>query len=283
MSVKGEAGFQAKRITGPQAYREDSLAGALVEDLLPDPHGSFGREEKLKAQGFPGVSRPGHIHRNPLDRDAPQVVLPRVRQPGPSSPQEAFQKRFRQGALQGDHGDLFGQVFHGHPGKLFPEFLQPVPVLLRIGGIDHQEVFRLFETVEVGVVDRSAGFIGQDSVLSLPRLHGKGIIGQGILQEGQGALPGDPEPSHVGDVKEAAGPARGEVLLHNSRFVVQGHLPTPEINHVGPMTLVPGIQSGFFRFRGHFRLPRLKLFCFQSKLTPIKGDVKKGMEAVWFN
>jgi len=81
----------------------------------------------------------------------------------------------------------------------------------------------------------------------------------------------------VGDIKEAAKPAGGKMLLHDPGFVIQGHLPPGKFNQMGAVALVPGVERGLFRFGTHIGLqsiPRGKI-SFSSKLTLKKMDVKK--------
>jgi len=67
----------------------------------------------------------------------------------------------------------------------FQQFLEMLPVLVTVTGIDHQQVFVVFEPVEIGIVNRRAGCGGDQCVLGSPveAIQGLGVVGKRILQK----------------------------------------------------------------------------------------------------
>lgn len=166
------------------------------------------------------------------------------------------------GALDGEHRQVaaFLQVDLEAGGLR----LHPGDVLVAGGSIDHHPVAVLGQ-VDDQVVDHPALFVEHRAV---ERLAGfaetRHVVRQEMLQIGRGLLAGDVDHGHVGHVEDAAVTPNLMVLL-DLRTVVQRHVPTAEIDHLGaerdvqlvkrvrnPMgILLPGVAGAVGRDRRH--------------------------------
>jgi hypothetical protein len=88
------------------------------------------------------------------------------------------------------------------------------------------------EAVQVGVVHRPAGLGGHDGVLRLEQVERLGVVGEHVLQEGQGARAAQREAPHVRHVDEPCAAARREVLGDDAGGVLDRHLPAAEVDHL---------------------------------------------------
>ena len=71
------------------------------------------------------------------------------------------------------------------------------------------------------------------------------VIGGHALQKRRGAFPRDGNSSHVTDV-EQANPGTYRLVFIDDAGVLDGHLPSGEINQLGLARLVVGKQRGAF-------------------------------------
>ncbi len=104
-------------------------------------------------------------------------------------------------------------------------------VLVRIAGVDHQQIPVLLKAVQVGVVHRAAVLVGDNGVLGLVQIQGHDVAAQYVLEEWDSLGPLYQDAAHVGHIKNAAGVAGIQVLGHNVRGVLDGHLPPAEVHH----------------------------------------------------
>jgi hypothetical protein len=131
-------------------------------------------------------------------------------------------------ALNGEERVIVGDI--AHVGSRHLPFLQPAEISVTIGRVDDQQVAELIQPVGDQVVDDPAPLVGQQRVLSLPRLDPIDVIRERRLQQLGGARTFDFELAHVGDVENAAVIAHGLVLADDTR-VLHRHLPAGERNH----------------------------------------------------
>ena len=117
-------------------------------------------------------------------------------------------------------------------------------VLVRVGGVDHQQIPVLLEAVEVGVVHRAAVFVGDDGVLGLVQVQGHDVAAEYMLEEGDRLRPLHQDAAHVGHIEEAAGVAGIQMLGDDVGGVLDGHFPSAEIHHGGARRHVDAVELG---------------------------------------
>ena len=132
-------------------------------------------------------------------------------------------------------------------------------ILVRVGGVHHQQIPVFKEPVQIGVVHGAAVLVGDDAVLGLVQVQRQHVAGQHVLQKGHrvGAL--HPEPPHVAHVKEAAAMPGEQVLGDDALRVLDGHLPAAEVHHGGARLHVGVVELGPFEL-AHENPPE-NIFC----------------------
>ena len=135
------------------------------------------------------------------------------------------------GALHRDHGKL-GALGHAH-GKVDGVMADPGQILLAGGGVHHQAVEGIGQEIGDEVIDDAAFRIEHAAVEGLAGDGEFGhVVGQQVLQEGFDPLAGQIDDGHVGDIEHACIGAHHMVLFQLGT-VVDGHLPTVEVHHLG--------------------------------------------------
>ena len=255
VAVERQAGLETQRVAGA----ETDGHGARGDECVPEGRPELRRHEQLEADRLARVAgaadasldgercaafRIGHAQR----RDA-ELVAERLGQgAGLDETGEDVPGLL---ALQGQHRDLAGLVGELHVGEPGEVVVEVLPVLDPVGGIDHEEVRRHVEAVEVGIVHGAARGSGHDGVLRLQRVERLGVVGEHVLEKGHGAGAAKDEASHVADVEEAGSAACREVLVDDARRVLDRHVPAAEVDHAGAerhVTVVEG--SALERARG---------------------------------
>jgi hypothetical protein len=122
--------------------------------------------------------------------------------------------------------DLQGGIESGEAGA------HPGDVLRRGAGVHHDAVALGREEIHDQVVDHAAGFVQHAGIQRLAR-HGQPghVVGQQAAQVVAGAGSGEVQRAHVGNVEHAGVAPHGVVFL-DLRAVMDGHLPTGEIDHL---------------------------------------------------
>ena len=171
MAVQRKPRLQPEGVPGAQARG----SGPLSDQLVPKPPNLVAVDEQLEPDRVPGVAGAGEADGTALDRQDPQIVLFHLRQP--HGPGQSLQNGGALRPLDGDGGILVGDVGEGAvilcqiPGKM-------LKVLVRIGGVDHQQIPTVIEHIQVGVVHREAMLVGDDAVLSAAGDQGGGVAGE---------------------------------------------------------------------------------------------------------
>ena len=237
MPVQGQAGLQAAGVPGSQS-------GGLrpqLDEPVPEPGGFGGLDVDLVADGLAGVAGLGHPDGAALEPEGVQGVLHRLGDGLASG--KNLQDILGPGALDGDGGPVAGD--DGHSGVVAFDLLTEMrQVLVRVGGVDHQQIPVLLEAVEVGVVHRAAVFVGDDGVLGLVQVQGHDVAAEYMLEEGDRLRPLHQDAAHVGHIEEAAGVAGIQMLRHDVGGVLDGHFPSAEIHHGGARRHVDAVELG---------------------------------------
>ena len=239
VAIEGHPGLQAQGVPGAQARG----LGAQLQQPIPQPVGVVGLHEHLVAQGFAGVAGLGHPGFVPFERQHAQGVFHGFGDGDPAG--EDHQKVTALGALDGDGGVVRGDV-----GDLYVELLgdgeKVGKVLVRVGGVHHQQIPVLKEPIQIRVVHGAAVLVGDHAVLGLVPVQSLDVAGQHMLQKGHrlGAL--HPQPPHVAHVEKAAAVAGEQMFRHDPLRVLDGHLPAAEVHHGGAGLHMDVIELGAF-------------------------------------
>ena len=257
VAVEGQPGLQAQGVAGAQAHGHGAVLASHLQELLPEGDGRGGRGEELEAHrlaGVPGARdhdiaaaqlQDGHGVAHGLGQ-APAIAL---------LVQQGGEDALRLGALEGQHGDLLAAVLQVDVAEAGDVVLQPVPVGGAVGGVDDEHVLLVGGAVQVGVVDGAAAVVGDHGVLGQARLAQlQDVVGEHVLEEGDGIAPGHGEAAHVTDVEEPGTGARGQVLGEDG-VVLDGHVEAAELRHARPRLAVPGVEHGPASAVTHFRDP----------------------------
>ena len=246
VAVQGECRLQPQRVAGSQPDRR----GAEGEQAVPEPTRLAGGKEELEAQGVSGVAGAGDGEGNTADDRGAEIVaaglgdqfLRLVLPGGCRLGDEREEDPPRLGALERDHGELFAAVGHVEPCDAPRLPVEELPVLLTVGGVDHeQEVFSA-QAVQVRVVERSPGRRGDHGVLRPSGPQGGRVVRQDLLEQRQRAGAPEHEAPHVGDVEQSRVPPGAQVLVDDARGVLDGHFPAPELDHAGTEGNVAFVQ-----------------------------------------
>ena len=135
--------------------------------------------------------------------------------------------------MQGQHGNVVAAVLQGHIGKASDIGVQPFPILLPIGCVDHQHVPTRTAHVDDHVIDHAPVRVEQEAVVGFPRHQSVDVTGGHQVQKGRGEGSGGLKDAHVSHVEQARrSPYRPVFVQH--RPVAQWHLPSAEGDKVGP-------------------------------------------------
>ena len=108
--------------------------------------------------------------------------------------------------------------------------MEPVQVLLAVGGVEHHQVLVGGAFIEDDVVHDAAALVGQHRVLSRYRRDFAEVGGHKAAQECAGVRAAKVGARHVAHIEHAPALAHGLCFLQNAR-VLHGHLPAREGYH----------------------------------------------------
>src|SRR4051794_16901582 len=125
----------------------------------------------------------------------------------------------------------------------------PLEILLARSRIDDQQVFVLTEAVDDHVIDECPFRIQHCRVLRLADSEAGGVVHGNMLYGRQGLRTGEPDVSHVADIKDAHSGADCHVLSDDSAAergrIFNRHLPAIEFHHLCAHPAVEGVQRSF--------------------------------------
>ncbi len=98
------------------------------------------------------------------------------------------------------------------------------------GVTDHQIVVG-GGAINIEVVDQPAVVVRQHRVLASPRFEGGGVVERSEAQKLERPRPRNAHLTHMADVEHPGALAHRQMLLMNSRLVLNRHLPTGKIDH----------------------------------------------------
>ncbi len=174
------------------------------------------------------------------------VAVPVVLDGGQVQPRhEGLEDLQGPGPLDGDLGRLRALV-----GDLRVEPFglrqNPGEVLVRVGGVHHEQVAVVGVLVDEHVVHEAALGGEEAAVLDLVQGQLGGVVAGEELDQVQGLGALDPDLSHVAHVEESGLRADRHVLV-DDRGVLHGHVPPAEVHHLRPQRAVFRVEGGFLQ------------------------------------
>jgi len=133
--------------------------------------------------------------------------------------------------------------------------MNPGPVLVVVGRVDHYPVAFLLQPVHPDVIDDGAIGCKQVAVLRVADAQQRDVVSCDGVQEQVNVLAAEFEQSHVAHVEQAGIPADRKVLFHHRR-ILHRHLITGERHDLGAHAAMHVVQVG--TLEGSFRLPPLE-------------------------
>ena len=140
--------------------------------------------------------------------------------------------------------------------------LHPCPVLVDIGGIDHEEEVVLAHLVDEQVVDRSTVLVAHHAVEDLPYWGTSHIIGEDMLHIALGILAAHRYLSHVRDIEESHLLSDCMMLWGNACILIeQRHVKASERHHRRTKRHMLVVQARHLVFLFQFLSNSHTLFC----------------------
>ena len=121
---------------------------------------------------------------------------------------------------------------------------KPSQVLVVVGGVGHRQERLGAQAVGEEVVEDAAVLAAEDRVLRAAGLQLGDVVAEDALQERLGLRARRRDLAHMGDVEDARGRARGQMLGLDATAVLDGHLPARERDELGPGGDVPVVERG---------------------------------------
>ena len=247
MAVQGQGCLHTQGIAGTQT----GGTRTQLHQTVPQPRGVGAADVDLIAQRLAGVAGLGHAGLVTLQRYDAQRVLHGLGQL--LAAVETHQQLLALGALHGDGRPLLGDIGDGavEAGQRGAQMHQ---ILLRVGGVHHQQIVVRFKHIEVGIVHGAAVLIGDDAVLCQTHIQCRHVAGQHVLQKGLTLRALNEQSAHVGHIEQTAHLPGIQVLGNNAGGVLNGHLPSAEVHHFRTGGHMDVIQLGTLQLAHTFFL-----------------------------
>jgi hypothetical protein len=125
--------------------------------------------------------------------------------------------------------------------------LKAAPVLVYVGGIDHEVIFILCVAIDEQVIYDTAYIIGQAGVLYLAIGEFGGVIGSDELYQFERPWPAQHKLAHVRHIKHAYTIAH-LIVLGIDTGIRNRHIISCELCHPGAERLMNVCEGGIFHF-----------------------------------
>src|SRR5207245_3088547 len=125
-------------------------------------------------------------------------------------------------------------------------FLQPVKIFTSSRCIYDQQKFFVVDPINDQIINDSAMFVKEESVLALPDLELVDIICEHEVEPCERTASLDNELSHVRNIENANAVSDGLMFLDDAR-VLHGHEPAAERNDFRPEPHMLFVKRRFFR------------------------------------
>ena len=158
------------------------------------------------------------------------------------------------GALDGEHGPQPAEVGEDHLaagglGALAGQVgVDPIDDLPPVAGVDHDDIERLAVGIVVvahqHVVEDPALVVGHEGIADLAQFHVGHAASEQFGQEHGRTRPFEPQPAHVGNIRDGHGVA-GDRMFLDDRRILDRHGPAREVDHPAPCATCQS-KSGVF-------------------------------------
>lgn len=138
------------------------------------------------------------------------------------------QQRLGGRTLERQHGPALGAILQFHI-EAPSVFLEPGPVLVAIGGIDHHQKL-IGDVVDEDVIHNPAIGLTEQAIARLPDGNGGHVAGNDVLEERHSVGAANHKAAHMANVKQA-GTLPHRVVLLDDPAILDRHLPAAELNH----------------------------------------------------
>ena len=176
MPVERQSRLEAQGIASSEPHR----GGAGLDQFLPQRRCGDAFRKELEADGLARVAGSGHNEVTTLEvdhRDSIALVLGQA--VDIDEPREDIGGRR---PLERDHRQRRALVDEADTG-IREVAAEPPPVRGAVPGVDDEKEILAVESVEVGIVDHTAGLVRDEGVLGLPGFEPRGVVGEGLQQE----------------------------------------------------------------------------------------------------
>ena len=237
LAVQRVAHLGAQRVAGAEAAGQDAVRLAGRHQRVPQGDGDVVRGDQLVAAlaGVAGAADHDVGTLEGRDRERHVVVADR----------QADRREHLVGlrALDGEHGVVAVLVGDGDAGGGGRG--EPAHDLGGVGGVGDEQHAVVVVHVGDQVVDDAAGrVVAAQRVLRLARADPAQVVGEGAVDEVDGARAGDDGLAEVADVEDADRLADRGVLLDHAGGVLQRHRPAAEVRELRAERLVPVVERG---------------------------------------
>ena len=236
LPVEPEAGLQPQRIPRTQPCREQATPGPRLEQGVPETRGGVGLAVELQTV-LPRVTGSGDPAFHSRHRPQRGGEGPQRREVGAG---ERLDDADRLRALDGEQRGLVALVddLRGRE-QVAPHPLEVGPAT---GRVDHEQE-AVLHPVDDPVVDDPTAVVADHRVEGVAGGQRRDVVGDEPLQGGLGALPAEPDLTHVGEVEEA-GPGPHRHVLVPDRAVAKRHLVPRKLDHHRLGGDVAGMERG---------------------------------------
>ena len=125
--------------------------------------------------------------------------------------------------------------------------LHPSPVLIDIGGIDHEEEIILSQLIDQKVIDGTTVLVAHHTVEDLTYRHRSDIVGEDVVHITFGIRAAYDDLSHMGDIKQSHLLTYCIMLRSDTRILIeQRHVEATKRHHHGPQRQMLVVETGAF-------------------------------------
>ena len=125
--------------------------------------------------------------------------------------------------------------------------LDPCPSPGHAPGVDDEQVVLVREPIDEHVVDERAFGCRERRILRLADRQPRRVVGRDPLHERKGVGAGHLDLTHVADIEESRTGSNGHVLVGDAG-VLDGHVPSGEVDHTGAAGDVHRVERGLTEF-----------------------------------
>ena len=236
VAVEGQAHLEAQRVAATEAAGLHAGLDQLVPAAADVLVGTVELETVLAR-----IARAG-------DDDGLAVLLQRLHlvelQVAAGNLQHLLDRGLGLGTLDGELAVVVALVAQ-HDVEAFGLLLEPLHVLVDVGGVDREDVVVLLQLADAGVIDHATVLVAEHAVDHLARSHRADVVGENVVDVLLGLGTGDAHLAHVAHVEHTDVLANGIVLVNNAT-ILDRHVKTAERGHQGSQSHMLIMKTSLF-------------------------------------